>query len=267
MTTKLTSKELVDELSNVVDPSLAQKVMESYGEIQQRFLAGDWQPAELNGGRLCEAVSRCLYQIDTGKVVHSKGVGEIRKYLLDNSLPHAMAGKDRYHIVKVMEVVYKFRNERGAVHISPDYDANYMDSMLVLHAAKWVLAEFLRLAWRKDERVIASTIAQLVQLEHSVIHELDGKPLVLARGISATHEVLLLLNHAPDHRLSRLELQRQAANQRPQNVAVAIARLIEKKDIRPVGEEVALTPNGQERVMTEILPKLATAKAARRAAA
>ena len=79
----------------------------------------------------------------------------------------------------------------------------------------------MRLAWNKDKKVIADTIAQLVQLEHSSIHELDGKPLVLVKGISAPDEVLLLLNHANDNRLTRKELQEQAANQKPQNVAIA----------------------------------------------
>jgi hypothetical protein len=253
---KVSSQQLVDELSLMLDPTLVRQAIESYGEVQQRFLGGDWGPAELNGGRLCEAVSRCLYQMDTGRVSHSKSVGEIRKHLLDDTQPHNLSGKDRYHIAKVVEVVYKFRSDRGAVHISPVYNANYMDSMLILHSAKWILAEFLRLAWNKDEEAIAATIAQLVQLEHSLIHELDGQPLVLARGISAPEEVLLLLNHAPNNRLTRLELQKQVANQKPQNVSTAVARLIDRKDIRPLDDEVALTPNGQHRIIVEILPKL-----------
>ena len=72
-----------------------------------------------------------------------------------------------------------------------------MDSMLILHVRKWMFAEFLRLAWTADKQVIADTIAQIVQLQHTLIHELDGKPLVLARGIPAADEILLLLNHAP----------------------------------------------------------------------
>ncbi|MGH9803385.1 MAG: hypothetical protein ACRD82_23730, partial [Blastocatellia bacterium] len=168
--------------------------------------------------------------------------------------------KDRYHIAKVIEVTYKFRSDRGPVHISPIYTANYMDSMLVLHTGKWMLAEFLRLAWKRDTETIAEVIAQLVQLEHSLIHELDDKPLVLARNISAPDEVLLLLNHAPNNRLRRAVLREQASNQKPQNVSTAINRLISSKDIRPIDEEVALTPNGQKRVFEEILPKFVPKK-------
>lgn len=251
-----TSKQLIQDLSKVVDPHFAQAAVESYVEMQQRFLAGDWQPTELDGGRFCEAISRCLLQMDTRKVDHHKLPGKVRESLLDKSLPHKLGSKDRYHLAKVIEVVYGFRSDRGAVHISAEYTANYMDSMLVLHASKWIFAEFLRLVWNQDRRVVAETIAQIVQLEHSVIHELDGKPLVLARDISATDEILLLLYHAANNRLGRADLREQAADQKPQNVNVALSRLIKSKDIRLAGDEVALTPNGQKRLLEQILPKL-----------
>ncbi|MBD2412766.1 hypothetical protein FACHB389_07135 [Nostoc calcicola FACHB-389] len=251
-----TSEQLIRELAKIVDSHFANAVVECYVEMQQRFLAGDWQPTELDGGRFCEAISRCLLQMDTGKIDHRKLPGEIRKNLLDNSIPHKLGLKDRYHLAKVIEIVYGFRSDRGAVHISTKYTANYMDSMLVLHASKWIFAEFLRLVWNQDRKVVAETIAQIVQLEHSIIHELDGKPLVLARDISATDEVLLLLYHAANNRLSRAELREQAVGQNPQNVSVAISRLIKNKDIRSVAEdEVVLTPNGQKRILEQVLPK------------
>ena len=137
-----------------------------------QILAGDWQPTELDGGRLCEAISRGLLQIDTGRIDHYKLPGKVREDILNNNLPHKVSSKDRYHLAKVIEVVYGFRSDRGAVHISSDYTANYMDSMLVIHTSKWIFAEFLRLAWNQDRKIIAETIAQIVQLEHSVIHEL-----------------------------------------------------------------------------------------------
>lgn len=253
---KRTSEQLIQELSKIVDSHFAHAVVECYVEMQQRFLVGDWQPTELDGGRFCEAVSRCLLQMDAGKIDHRKLPGEIRKNLLDHSIPHKLGSKDRYHLAKVIEVVYGFRSDRGAVHISTEYTANYMDSMLVLHASKWIFAEFLRLVWNQDRKVVAETIAQIVQLEHSIIHELDGKPLVLARDISATDEVLLLLYHAANNRLSRAELREQAVGQNPQNVSVAMSRLIKNKDIRPVAEdEIALTPNGQKRILEQVLPK------------
>ena len=257
---KKTADQLIQDLSQIIDEYFAKSIVESYVEMQQRFLAGDWQPAELDGGRFCEAISRALLQLDTGKIDNSKLPAKVRDSLLNKHIPHKVSHKDRRHLTQVIRTVYGFRSDRGAVHISAEYTANYMDSMLVLHASKWLFAEFLRLAWNRDRSIIAETIAQLVQLEHSIIHEVDGQPLVLARDISATDEILLLLYHAENNCLSRTEIRDYAAGQKPSNINVAISRLLKNKDIRPLSNkrQVTLTPNGQKRILEKLLPRIAT---------
>lgn len=253
----LTPKELITELSGIIDPALAQGLLESYVQMQQRFLAGDWKPAELDGGRLCEVVSRSLYQLDSGTVTHSQLPGELCEKIedTDNKRPHALANTDRHHLCKAIGLVYKFRSARGPVHVSPTYTANYMDSMLVLHVAKWIFAEFLRLAWNADREVIAETISNIVQLQHALIHELDGKPLVLEQGITAREEILLLLGHASANRLSRVEL-REAAHQKPVTLNAAITKMLVAKEIRTADDgALALTPNGQRALTQNIIPK------------
>jgi hypothetical protein len=257
----LTTPRLIQELSTIIDPALARAAVENYVEMQQRFLAGDWKPAELDGGRLCEAIARCLYQLDTGTVTHNQLPNEICTKLEDQKAIHNLAEKERRHLVKAIQLIYKFRSDRGAVHISPIYDANQMDSVMVLHVGKWLVSEFLRIAWNQDRQVIAETIDRIVQLEHSLIHERDGKPLVVANGIPAPDEVLLLLNHATGNRLSRNAIREQAANQKSATVNAAIGRLIRTRDIRPLdGDDVALTPRGQVRILKEIIPKWAPYK-------
>jgi len=256
---KISRAKLTSDLSTVVDPTLAHQAVDSYVELQRRFLAGDWQPAELDAGRLCEAISRCLLQLDSGKVNHKLLPGKIREVLLDEKQlhTHVLDPKDRQHISKVVDMVYKFRSDRGAVHISTLYSANQMDSMLVLHAAKWIFAELLRLTLQQDRQAVGEMIAQLVQIEHSIIHELDGKPLVLAKGITVPEEILLLLMNADGNRLSRAEL-REYSMHKPNTVNVTISRLIKSLDIRPTDDkEVSLTPNGEKRILEQIMPKLA----------
>jgi hypothetical protein len=256
----LSTKQLTDELAKIVDPSFASAIVDSYVEMQQRFFAGDWQPAELDGGRLCEAVSRALYQLDSGVVTHGELPGVLCDWLEDfnKKRTHNLADGDRRHFCKAIRMVYKFRSDRGPVHISPEYTANEMDSILMLHAGKWMFAEFLRLAWNKDRKIIAETIADLIQLEHPLIHEVDGTPLILDHNVSAPEEVLLLLNHADGHKLQKDELTRQAKNNTDSSVSVAISRLMKSNEIRANGTpgEVSITPKGQKRVIEKIIPKL-----------
>ena len=128
----------------------------------------------------------------------------------------------------------------------------------MVHAGKWIFAEFLRLAWKQDKAVIAETIAQIVQPEYSLIHELDGVPLVLESTVSAPEEILLLLNHAEGHKLSKEELSKQAKNKTSTSLAVAFSRLLKSNEIRSTSTtgEVALTPKGQKRVIEKIIPTL-----------
>lgn len=256
----LTAKQLTTELCSVLDPANVKAAVESYQEMQQRFLAGDWQPTELDGGRLCEAVARCTYQLDSGTITHSQLPNEICQKIEDekNQHAHKLGSAERTHICKAISLVYKFRSARGSVHISPIYKADFMDSMLMVHAGKWIFAEFLRLAWKKDKSVIAETIANIVQLEYSLIHELDGKPLVLESNISAPSELLLLLNHAEGHRLPKDDLVEQAKNNDPKSLGVAISRLLKVNEIRRTGTagELALTPKGQKRVIEKIIPAI-----------
>jgi hypothetical protein len=256
----LSSKQLITELAAIVDPNFASAIVESYVEMEQRFFAGDWQPSELDGGRLCEAVARATYQLDSGTVTHSQLPKELCEKIEDetNVRPHNLDAKARRHLTRAIMLVYKFRSDRGPVHISPDYTANEMDSILMLHVGKWIFAEFLRLAWNKDRKIVAETIADLIQLEHPVIHEVDGTPLVLDHNVSAPEEILMLLSHADGHKLQKDELARQAKNNTDSAVATAISRLAKTNEIRATGTpgELAITPKGQKRVIEKIIPKL-----------
>jgi hypothetical protein len=106
--------------------------------------------------------------------------------------------------------------------------------------------------------VIGETIADIIQLEQSLIHELDGTPLILDQKVSAPEEVLLLLNHAEGHELPKDKLTQLAKNNTSASVGTAISRLTISNEIRTTGVpgELALTPKGQKRVIENIIPKL-----------
>jgi len=133
----LSSKQLIAELAKIIDPNFASAIVDNYVEMEQRFFAGDWQPAELDGGRLCEAIARALYQLDCGYVMNTELPGNLCDWLEDfnNKRTHNLSDTDRRHFCKAIRLVYKFRSDRGAVHISTSYTANEMDSVLMLHAS------------------------------------------------------------------------------------------------------------------------------------
>jgi len=77
----------------------------------------------------------------------------------------------------------------------------------------------------------------------------------LARGIGAAEEVLLLLSHAVGNRLSRADIRDYTKLQKPPTLTAAIAKLIAARELREDDDGlIALTPKGQARVMTQVIP-------------
>jgi hypothetical protein len=249
---------LETDLAALVSPALAKLLVNSYVEMQQRYFSGDWKPAELDGGQFCEAVARALYQVDTGNV-STELPGKICDYLLDKGkVPglHKLDRKDRDHFCRVLQTTYKFRSDRGVAHISPTHDANYADASLIVMNVKWMFAEFLRLAWNSDRNKVAAIIEAITQLEHPLVHELDGKPLVLSTNLSTAEEVLVLLSRSAGGQLTRDELKSYVKST-PNAVSTAIYRLTSSREVRVSDAgEIVITPPGERRVREVIIPKL-----------
>ena len=264
---KITPDQLKSELATIIDPSFAEQLVNNYTKMQQRYYAGDWQPSELDGGQFCEAVARAIYQLDTGIVTHSQLPGEISGLLKSKSpsSPHLLGEKDRDHFCRVLQTTYKFRSDRGVAHVSPTYNANHLDATLIVANVKWMFAEFLRLAQKLDRNEVVAIIEAIVQFEHPLIHELDGKPLVLTNRLNTPDEVLLLLQHAISGRLTRSELKESLENKDQSTVYKAISRLNADKEVRLSNAgEIVITPLGRKRVYEEILPKLSTSNGQKR---
>lgn len=255
---KITPEQLKRDIAVIVDPALAQQLVDSYTKMQKRYYVGDWKPAELDGGQFCEAVARAIYQVDMGFITHEFLPGDIASQLKSKSAPHTLDAKDRDHFCRVLQTTYKFRNDRGVAHISPVHTANHLDATLIIATVKWLFAEFLRLAWKKERNEVVAIIEAIVQLEHPLIHELDGKPLVLSSVLSASEELLMLLQHSSGGRYTRDELK-QYTYASPAAVTTALSRLSDNKQVRISDKgQVVITPLGEERVREEILPKLAS---------
>jgi hypothetical protein len=260
---KKTPDELKKDLSAVIDPTVARLLVDSYLEMQQRYYDGDWKPSELDGGRFCEAVARAIYELDTGATT-TLGVGAIcdRLRQTNPSPQHQLKqDKDRDHFCRVLQAIYKLRNDRNIAHISvtDGHDANQMDAALIVGTVKWLFGEFLRLAQKFDRKEVVALIESIIQLEHPLIHELDGQPQVMHTGLSIGEEALLLLRHSPQGRATKDQLRKWIPKSNPQSINMAVLRLMDARQVRLTEDgEVSIDPLGQKRVSEEILPKIAT---------
>ncbi len=244
-----------------LDQRLADQMVNEFISLERRYVLRDWEPATLDGGQFAEASARLLYHQDSGILNRRKGVNECLIYVEDraNSNPHAFPErKAALHISRVIRTIYKFRSDRGAVHIDPDYTANHLDSKLVLENCRWVISEFLRVFWTADRRQVAAAIRQIIQYDVPVIGVYDGCPLVQRVDCSAEEEVLILLHYAGEEGLSRTDIGSCVLRGAPA-VTKALAALVSprrRQVVRLRNRNYRLTDIGISRILNDLADKL-----------
>src|SRR6266849_5277946 len=160
----LVDKEsLLRDLTLRLDPVLTEQLLAEYISQEKRYILRDWEPATLDGGQFVEAAARLVYHMDSGNLNQTKTVDECLGYVEDpkNQSNHAFPDrKSARHICRVLRTIYKFRSDRGAIHIDPLYTANQLDSRLVIDGCRWVLSEILRVFWTGDRQQVAKAIRE-----------------------------------------------------------------------------------------------------------
>jgi len=192
-----------------LDSKLTEQLLDEFESLEKRYVLRDWGPATLDGGQFAEAAARILYHQDSGNPNRKRPVSRCLEYIEDptnNNTYYVTDLKPILHLCKVIRTIYKFRSDRGAVHIDPDYTANHIDAKLVLENSRWVLAEILRLFWKNDPKEVAAAIRQLVQFEIPVIGEYEGRLIIQRTDCTTEEEILILLHHAGESGLSRKEI-------------------------------------------------------------
>lgn len=253
--------QLVSSLSPPLDQSFIESLIYEFLDIERRFALGDWEPATLNAGQFAEVLSRLIYHIDSGNISRRKGVDPCLTYIEDSNNRNVHNFPERraaLHLCKVIRTIYKFRSQRGAVHIDPDYSANELDSTLVVSLSRWCVAEVLRLFWTGSTSDIASTIREIIRYEVPAVLNIDDRPLVLRTDCTAEEEILLLLHNAGEQGLSRTSIGKSVP--RPASTITNTLKKLVSAEMRQAylrdDETYVLTPNGTKRIVEELAGKM-----------
>lgn len=197
---------LSSELAKAIDTTLANQLIEEAIGVEEAFRFRRWKNTELDGGRFSEVAARIVYAVDSSNVNLTKSVDDCLKYVDNEQVSHAFPERhSAIHIAKVLRSVYKLRSQRGAVHVSPTYTANEIDSRLVVESVRWILAELLRIFVTSDREQLAETIRSLARFPQPLIRIYGEKALLQSTTFTAEEEVLAHLMFA-DKGLTQVEL-------------------------------------------------------------
>jgi hypothetical protein len=253
---------LVSQLTPPLDPALTRVLVDEFISLERRFIQRDWEPAQLDGGQFCEVLARILYHQDSSTLSPGKDFGDCLKYIEEDKGQNAHAINPRHdslHIAKVLRTTYKFRSQRGGVHISPTYKPNHMDSKVIMDMVRWCFAETLRLFWKgSDREQVAKAIRELLQFDVPCIGKFEEVIMVQRIDLSAEEEVLVLLHYAGEQGFSRSEIGKYALVS-PASVTTALKKLISpslREVVQLSSSKYRLTELGSKRVREDLSEKL-----------
>jgi hypothetical protein len=252
-------KRLLAELSPPFDHLLCTQLLDEFISMERRFIQRDWEPAELDGGQFCEILARIYYHIDSGNLHQGKDFDDCCKYIENDGIKHKFSQRrDALHVIRVLRTIYKFRSQRGAVHISPTYAPNHMDSKLVIECVRWAMNETLRLFWTGNREAVAKAIRELLQFDVPSVGVFDGAPLVQRTDLTAEEEILILLHYAGEEGFSRTAIGK-AAKRSPPVVTNVLQKMVSPQYRQAVcmsNHHYRLTDLGAKRIREQLASKL-----------
>ncbi len=251
-------KLMIDRLSPPMNHLLASQLVDEFISMERRFIQRDWEPAELDGGQFAEIAARILYHLDSGNLNPNKGHGDCIDYFENNQVSHKLDRKDVGSIAKVLQSIYKFRSQRGAVHISPRYSPNHMDAKYVMEAVRWCMNELLRLFWSGDREEVAKVIRELLQFDVPCIGLFDAEILVQRTDLTIEEEVLILLHFGGENGFSRTCIGKYVRGSAP-SITQSLQRLQagnKRQVIQLSTGHFRLTDLGARRIRLELADKL-----------
>ncbi len=176
--------------------TLAKDLLDAYVEIVTNFAEGRWEPSELNGGKLCEAVFTVIEGYMSGtypnRASGPKNMLDACK-ALENKYPKANRSP-RIQIPRMIVALYEIRNNRGVGHAGGDVDPNQMDATAVLYMSRWLMAELVRLLHGLSTDEATELVEALVERDIAVVWKWGDKRRVLISGLTWRQQVLLLLS-------------------------------------------------------------------------
>jgi hypothetical protein len=241
---------------------LRDELLHAFNEIVKNYREHRWEPAELNGGKLCEVV----YSILKGHVVGKyparakkpKNMVAACKKLETDTDAATVPRSIRIQIPRMLVALYEIRNNRNVGHVGGDVNPNHMDALCVLQMSKWTVAELVRILHDVDTEAATEIVESLVKRETPLIWEVNGKRRVLNTALSMRDKTLVLL-HADGGQVSEADIASWVEHSNPAVYRRDVLRMAHKSRLVEYDQSrgtVQISPRGIEHVEDTLLSSL-----------
>ena len=236
-----------------IPPGLRDPLVHEFSKILCNFRERRWEPAELDGGKLCEIV----YSILAGHAAGSYPTAPSKPsnmYDACKALEHARGSRSiRIQIPRMLIALYEIRNNRGVGHVGGEVDPNQQDSAVVVAMSQWIMAELVREFHQVDLETAAAAVETLVERAIPLIWEVNGSMRVLNPSLGARDKSLVVLYRAGRMTASDLQAAVEYRNTTQfRRDVLAKAHTAKLLNFDPATQEVVLSPLGARYVENQI---------------
>lgn len=238
------------------DEVLADKLLNEFDELSERYYLGDFRPSELGGARFSEAAFRICQCVCFGSYTDlSKSLPGVDKLLTDlGNVPTATADDGfRIHIPRTLRVIYDLRNKRDVAHLGAGVIPNWPDASLILACASWVVAEIVRLSHQCTIDVAQELVDSLMERTSPLIWAEGDVMRVLDPSLRYRDQVLLILHHVQPERVGDSKLAEWVEYSNRSAFKTNVLRTLHKEALIDYREgEARILPPGTQYVEKEL---------------
>jgi len=191
----MTRSNICTILGAAYPPELVDALLEGYEHALAEYKKGNWQYFGNEIGQFIEVARRMVeYSLDSKYTPLTEKLSIFSENVLTALENHSKTISETYRIIipRTLYAMYCLRNKRGMIHKSY-IDPNKMDATVLLGNAKWVLAEFFRLASSLPFDETADVIDSIMCRETSLIWNTGSTLRILNNKMSAKQKVVCLL--------------------------------------------------------------------------
>jgi hypothetical protein len=179
-------------------PGLRSDLLDAFNQIVRNYRERRWEPAELNGGKLCEAAYTIVRgRVDGSYPARSNKPRDLLKACRDIEQESWPERSVKIQVPRMITALYEVRNNRGVGHAGGDVNPNYMDATVALYMSKWLLAEIIRLLHTVSTDEATQLVDALVQRQTALVWSSGDIKRVLNPELTWKQKMLVLLVSEP----------------------------------------------------------------------
>ena len=249
-----------NELSAIfsnIPSELRESLEEHFTKIILNYKENRWEPSELNGAKFSEVVFRILEWYTNSNNSYTSFGTKIHPFndkLKQFENKSGFSNSIKFHIPKMLAVIYSLRNDRGIGHIGGDVNPNHMDSVAIVYISKWIMSELIRVFHSLSTSEAQNVIEKIVEREIPIVWKVFDKKRILNPALSTEEKTLVLLHSEYPNEINEKNLFSWVEYSNPTTYKKILCKLHKEKFIEYDRKNslITLSPSGVKFVEQKI---------------